>query len=209
MASRTIGTAQSTTIEPRTNRSASLARQDLRAVRARQREQFGGINWGAACFGWLVALALGAILAGVLAATGVVVGLTAQSADEVFGDAKSTGLGGAVAVLVALAIAYGCGGYVAGRMSRFDGARQGAATWTIGVLVIVAVALAGAILGAEYDVLGRLDLPTLTIGDFEPAMGGALALLAVVAVTLLTAIAGGKSGARYHHKIDRAGLVKA
>jgi hypothetical protein len=209
MATRTIGTARSTTVEPRTNRSASIARQDLRAVRARQREQFGGVNWGAACFGWLVALALGAILAGVLAATGVVVGLTAQSAGEAFGDAKSTGLGAAVAVLVALATAYGCGGYVAGRMSRFDGARQGAATWTIGVLVIVALALAGAILGAEYDVLGRLDLEALPIGDFEPAIGGALALLAVLAVTLLTAIAGGKSGARYHHKIDRAGLVKA
>jgi hypothetical protein len=38
-------------------------RTSLRAVRARQREEFGGVDWGAASFGWLVAIGLGALLA--------------------------------------------------------------------------------------------------------------------------------------------------
>jgi hypothetical protein len=209
MATRTNRTAHRTTVEPRTDRSAPVSRDELRAIRARQREEFGGVNWGAACFGWLVAVGLGAILVGFVAATGVVVGLTELSESEAAGDAKSIGLGGAIALLAALAIAYGCGGYVAGRMSRFDGARQGAATWTIGLIVTVALALAGAILGSEYNVLARLDLPAVPVGDSELATGGALALIAVIAVTLVAAVAGGKSGARYHHKIDRIGFVKA
>ena len=46
------------------------------AARARQREEFGGINWGAAFFGWLVAVGLGSLLVGILAAAGAAVGLT-------------------------------------------------------------------------------------------------------------------------------------
>jgi hypothetical protein len=37
-------------------------RISLRAIRARQREEFGGVNWGAAFFGWLVAIGLEALL---------------------------------------------------------------------------------------------------------------------------------------------------
>ena len=44
-----------------------LDRDHMRAVRARQREEDGGINWGAAFFGWLVAVGLGALLVGLLA----------------------------------------------------------------------------------------------------------------------------------------------
>ena len=53
-------------------------------------------------------------------------------------DAEELGLGGAIALLVVLMIAYYAGGYVAGRMSRFDGARQGLGTWAIGLIVTVA-----------------------------------------------------------------------
>jgi len=38
------------------------SREHMHSVRARQREQYGGINWGAAFFGWLVAVGLGALL---------------------------------------------------------------------------------------------------------------------------------------------------
>ena len=41
------------------------------------------------------------------------------------GDAETIGLVGGALLLAALMIAYFAGGYVAGRMSRFDGARQG------------------------------------------------------------------------------------
>jgi hypothetical protein len=188
-------------------RAAPVDREQMHAVRARQREEYGGINWGAAFFGWLVAVGLGALLVGLLAAAGAAVGLTALSGSDAAGSAEEIGVGGAIALLAALAIAYFAGGYVAGRMSRFDGARQGMATWLLGLIVTVALAVVGAVLGSEYNVLERLDLPALPVGDSELATGGVLALLIVVVGTLIAAVAGGKAGERYHRKVDRAGFV--
>jgi hypothetical protein len=184
----------------------TLDREHMHAVRARQREEFGGINWGAAFFGWLVAVGLGALLVGLLAAAGAAVGLTELS-DEAAGNAEEIGVGGAIALLAALAIAYFAGGYVAGRMSRFDGARQGLGTWLLGLLITVVLAVVGAVLGSEYNVLERLELPAVPVGDSELATGGALALVIVLIGTLVAAIAGGKAGERYHRKVDRAGFV--
>ncbi|HEX5617687.1 MAG TPA: hypothetical protein VFX51_04675 [Solirubrobacteraceae bacterium] len=177
-------------------------------MRARQKEEFGGVNWGAAFFGWLVAIGLGALLVGLLAAMGAAVGLTELSDSEAAGNASELGIGGALALLIALAISYGFGGYVAGRMSRFDGARQGMGAWLIGLVVTVILAIAGALLGAEYNVLDRLDLPALPVGDRELASGGALALALVVLVTLVAAATGGKAGEQYHRRVDRAGFLE-
>jgi hypothetical protein len=190
------------------NGSATADRREhMRVVRARQREEFGGVNRGAAFFGWLVAVGLGALLVGLLAAAGAAVGLTDVPTSSTVGNAREVGIGGAIALLAALAIAYFCGGYVAGRMSRFDGARQGLGAWLIGLIVTIALAVAGALLGAEYNVLDRLDLPAVPVGDAELATGGAIALAVVIAGTLLAAIAGGKAGERYHRRVDRAGFV--
>jgi hypothetical protein len=195
----TENTATRTTAHP-------LGRDRMREVRARQRAQFGGTNWGAAFFGWLVAVGLGALLVGFLAATGAAVGLTGLSEEDTVGSADEIGIGGAIALLAALAVAYFAGGYVAGRMSRFDGARQGVGVFLLGLIVTLALAVAGAVLGAEYNVLARLDLPALPLGDSELATGGALALVIVLAGTLVAAVAGGKVGDRYHRKVDRAGF---
>jgi uncharacterized membrane protein YkvI len=188
--------------------AAQRERHEMRAVRARQREEFGGVNWGAAFFGWLVAIGLGALLVGLLAAMGAAVGLTELSDTEAAGNASELGIGGAIALIVALAIAYFCGGYVAGRMSRFDGARQGMGAWLLGLIVTVILAIAGALLGAEYNVLERLDLPALPVGDSELASGAALALALVVLGTLVAAMTGGKAGEQYHRKVDRAGFLE-
>ena len=47
-----------------------------REVRARQRDEFGGFNWGAAFFGWLVAIGIGVLLTAILSAAGAAIGLT-------------------------------------------------------------------------------------------------------------------------------------
>jgi hypothetical protein len=185
---------------------STVERDQMRVVQARQREQFGGVNWGAAFFGWLVAIGLGALLVGLLAAMGAAVGLTELSESEAAGNAAELGIGGAVGLLAALAIAYFCGGYVAGRMSRFDGARQGIGAWLIGLIVTVILAIAAALLGAEYNLLERLELPALPVGDSELASGGAIALAVVVLGTLAAAVAGGKTGEHYHRRVDRAGF---
>ena len=201
---RTNGTTEHTTAAP-ARRPAD--RERMQAVRARQREEFGGINWGASFFGWLVAVGVGALLVGLLAAAGAAVGLTTLSESEATGSAEEIGIGGAIALLAALAIAYVCGGYVAGRMSRFDGARQGLGAWAIGLAVTIVLAVAGIVLGEEYNVLEQLNLPALPVGESELLGGGAIALAAVVLGTLMAAIVGGKAGERYHRKVDRAGFA--
>jgi hypothetical protein len=109
--------------------------------------------------------------------------------------------------VIVLMIAYYAGGYVAGRMSRFDGGRQGLGTWVIGLLVTIALALAAVVLGDQYNVLEQLNLPSLPVGEQTLATGGIIALAAIVLGTLLAAMFGGKVGERYHKRIDRAGFV--
>ncbi len=61
-----------------------------------------------------------------LSAAGAAIGLT-ELTDQA-GDAETVGIVGAALLVAVALIAYFAGGYVAGRMSRFDGARQGIAT---------------------------------------------------------------------------------
>jgi hypothetical protein len=102
-------------------------------------------------------------------------------------------------------IAYYCGGYVSGRMSRFDGARQGLGTWVLGLIVTIVLAAAGAVFGSKYNVLEQLNLPRIPIDEGTLTTGAVIALAAVVILTLLAAMGGGKAGERYHRKIDRLG----
>jgi len=183
-------------------------REHLDVARARQREEYGGVNWGAAFFGWLVAVGLGSLLVAIIAAAGAAVGLTENVTEtDATTNAETIGLGGAIALLVVLMLAYYCGGYVAGRMSRFDGARQGFGAWLFGIAVTIVLALAAVILGSEYNVLDQLNLPALPVGDETLTTGGAIALVVVVLGSLLAAVAGGKAGERYHRKIDRVGFA--
>jgi hypothetical protein len=195
-------TATSATAAGRTG----LTSDHMRAARARQRDEYGGINWGAAFFGWLVAVGLGAILVGLVAGAGAAIGLTQLSGSDAQNNAKEIGLGGGIVLLIVLMIAYYAGGYVAGRMSRFDGARQGGGAWLVGLLVTIALGIVAAVFGDKYNVLSRLDLPRIPIGSETLTTGGIIATLAVLLGTLLAAIAGGKVGERYHRRIDRVAV---
>jgi MFS family permease len=173
-----------------------------------QHSRHGGIKWGAAFFGWLSANGLAVVLVALLSAAGVAVGLTqgVPSTDEAAQAAETIGVVGGVVLLAILFLAYLAGGYVAGRMARFDGTKQGVAVWVIGLLVVVALAVAGLLFGAQYNVLQQLNLPRIPIDEGTATTGGLIALAAVLLVTLLGAVLGGKLGDRYHRKVDRAGF---
>jgi MFS family permease len=173
-----------------------------------QRSRYGGIKWGAAFFGWLSANGLAVLLVALLSAAGVAVGLTqgVPSTEEAAQEADTIGVAGGIVLLVILFLAYLAGGYVAGRMARFDGARQGVAVWVIGLLVVIALAVLGLLFGAQYNVLQQLNLPRIPIDEGTATTGGIIALAAVLLVTLLGAVLGGKIGDRYHRRVDRAGF---
>ena len=190
----------------RTGNGAATA-SALATARARQRDEYGGINWGSSFFGWLVAVGVAALLTALLAAAGAAIGLTSTSETEAVSNTEEIGVGGGIALVVVLMLAYYAGGYVAGRMSRFDGARQGLGTWAIGLIVTIALAAAAVVLGDAYNVLEQLNLPSLPVGDETLATGGIIALAAILLGTLLAAMFGGKVGERYHKRVDRAGFI--
>jgi hypothetical protein len=192
-------------VDDRPVAAAPATRETVRDMRARQRAEYGGLNWGAAFFGWLVAVGMAAILLGLLSAAGAAFGLSEVSESEANSNAETIGLVGGILLVASLVLAYYCGGYVSGRMSRFDGARQGFGTWAIGLAVTIVLAVAGALFGEEYNIWERLNLPRIPVDEGTLTAGAAIALAAVVILTLLAATGGGKAGERYHRKIDRLG----
>jgi hypothetical protein len=183
--------------EPETQRS-SATRQEV------AHRRFGGANPGAVFFGWLVAAGVAILLAGILAGIAAAVGETADLTNgDLEGQAGDLGIGAVVLLMVVLLVAYWCGGYVAGRMSRFDGARQGLAVWLLGLLVTTLAVGLGALFEWQYDASDRIDLPSIPFSDGELTVGGLVAGVAVLVVTLIGALLGGAVGHRYHDRVDR------
>ncbi|MEU8234795.1 hypothetical protein AB0C12_34830 [Actinoplanes sp. NPDC048967] len=100
-----------------------------------------------------------------------------------------------------------CGGYVAGRMARLSGAKQGIGVWIWSIVIAVVVAVVGALAGAEFDILAELGgFPRLPINEGDVTTGGIIAIVVAVVAALVGAVLGGLAGMRYHRKVDKAGL---
>lgn len=162
-----------------------------------------GFKVGAAFFGWLVAVALTVMLAGILATATAATGWTLNVSQSWIEErAGSIGIATGVTVQIVLMVAYYAGGYVAGRLARFDGARQGFGVWVLGLLMTLLAGGVSAVLASEYDVVGRIDLPSVSVPVDTLTTGGQIAAAAVIAGTALAAVVGSKAGQRYHTRID-------
>ncbi|WP_228514044.1 hypothetical protein [Frondihabitans sp. VKM Ac-2883] len=180
---------------------------DRQSVVAREKAEFGGMKFGSAFFGWLTATGLAVLLLGILSGIGVGVAATNGDAKNAAEDnAATTTIVSAIVLLVVVIIAYFAGGYVAGRMARFNGIRQGVAVWLWAVIVTVILAIIGLIAGSQFDVLSKLGtIPSGSI-DGNTTAGGIISLVLVVILALVGAILGGLTGMRYHRKVDKVGL---
>lgn len=173
-------------------------------VEVSPRERFGGTNWGACFFGWLVAVGLTVLLAAITSAIATAVGANLNwSIHDAEHNAGTIGVAAAVAIAVIMFLGYYAGGYVAGRMSRFDAVRQGLGVWVIGVVTIAVAVAVTAIWGNRYDVLDRLDLPTVDLSNDQITTGAVITGLVLLAVMLVGALLGSAFGGRYHRRIDR------
>lgn len=201
-----------------------VAAEDVRAVRdpngptlrqeviAREQERFGGMKFGSAFFGWLTAMGLAVLLTALFAAIGGAIGLTSPETAEDAANAAEQNIGvativGAAVVELVLFISYFAGGYVAGRMARFNGMRQGLAVWLWAIAVAIVVAILSAVAGAQWDLLANLDaFPRVPMSADAMTLTGIVTAVVAAIVTLAGAVLGGAVGMRYHRRVDRVGL---
>jgi hypothetical protein len=173
-------------------------------LRRRERERFGRrIQWETVFFGLLAAVGLAALLVAMLLGGLVAAGVTdfRDNAATFFDHLTMAGGGVAVAII---ALSYLTGGYVAARMARFDGWRQGLGIWLLSLLMVVAVAIAAWIGGGTLDPTESISLPSNPVDTGPLSHSGWTILAVVLAVSLVAAVAGGILGERYHRAVDDA-----
>lgn len=181
-------------------------------VHEREKERFGGVKIGSAFFGWLTATGTAVLLTALVAALGAVVGLgsadsATDAANEATQNAETVGLWGAISLIIIMLVSYYCGGYVAGRMARFDGAKQGVAVWLWAIVIAIVVAILAGIAGTQFNILANLNgFPRIPINEGNLAAGSIITAILVALASLIGAILGGVAGMRFHRKVDRAGL---
>jgi uncharacterized membrane protein len=183
-----------------------------RSVFEMEKDEYGGVKVGLAFFGWLTATGTAVLLTAFVAAAGTAVGVAtntnASSArTQATQDPRTVGIFGAIVLLLVLFVSYYCGGYVAARMARFHGLRQGLAVWLWAVAIAALVAVLAALAGNKYDVLSKLNsFPRIPVSQGNLTTGGLIALVVVAVGSLGGALVGGLAGMRFHRKVDKAGL---
>lgn len=182
---------------------ADAETEGMRVVQ-REKDRFSGMRFFLGFFGWLTATGLTVLLLAVVAGVGALAGVQNAGAKEL----QATGIAGAIVLLVVLLIAYFAGGYVAGRMARFSGVKQGLAVWLWAVIVAVVVGILGAIAGTQSGVADQLSsIPQLPFSASQLTLAGIASAVVVLVVTLIGALLGGLVGMRYHRRVDRAGIA--
>ncbi|WP_341394456.1 hypothetical protein [Arthrobacter sp. G119Y2] len=171
----------------------------------REKDQFGGVKIGSAFFGWLAAAGTTVLLSAIATAFGAaLIANNVDVAGEATANPEGAGITGVIILMVILFVAYFCGGYVAGRMARFNGVKQGVAVWAWGIVIAVVLALIGAIAGSQLNINAQLNTYPQLSGDNTAAAIISAVIAALVA--LGGAILGGLAGMRFHRRVDKAGL---
>jgi hypothetical protein len=174
----------------------------------RLRDMYGGVDWLASFIGFTFALVAGCLFTLVAGLVVAPLGVSMDLAGSEIGPAAITGL---VLVAILVFLTYFFGGYVAGRLARFDGGRNGAMLllWT-GVTVLV-LALINAVLSGFLPEGISENIDSLiqnflfsTIGGLSGlGIAGVLIFVGALLVALVGGFLGGRLGSRYHAEIDR------
>jgi hypothetical protein len=181
-------------------------------VVARQEERFGGIKIGSAFFGCLTAAAM-IILLGALALAAGRAGLlpgTDPVSDSTKASSPFSGMAGLILLFLVPFLAFVSGGYVAGRMARFNGVGQGLMVWLWAVIAAAGLASVAVVGGGQSHPLNMVsDLLGVPVHEGLLRTSSLVAAIAVAALALLGAVLGGLAGVHYHRKVDRAGFAPA
>ncbi len=198
------GTArQEATPYPRGYFEAAEERED------RLRDMYGGVDWLASFLGFVFVLVTGAVFSSIAGLVLVPLGFSPDLGGAEIGAAVITGL---VLVAVLIFLAYFVGGYVAGRLARFDGGRNGAMLLVWSFIALVLVAVAGGIfsgflpLGIADDLanLVQNDVPSIIGNLSQLGVVGIVVIVVALLVALFGGMLGGRLGSRYHTEIDHS-----
>lgn len=170
-----------------------------------QKSRYSRMHLLPGLLGWLITISL---MDGGLWAIQSWLTLTGQTESIEYASVVSrlfSGASNAVPVAVALSVliffAYLVGGYAAGRMARFAGAKQGIAVWLWQIMALILGSLATFLTPQLFqNGVASLSLQKLIAGDFA---NGLLAVLLVLALSFLGAILGGLCGRLYHRRVDK------
>jgi hypothetical protein len=174
----------------------------------RLRDMYGGVDWLASFLGFVFSIVLASVFSTVVGLVLVPLGFPPEISGGQLGASVLTGL----AVLgVLIFLTYFFGGYVSGRLARFDGGRNGAMVlvWTFIVVLIVAlvaVVFSGFLPSGAADIIVGIAQTSRSAADGLAGTGVAGIVVAVAALllALLGGFFGGRLGSRYHTEIDRA-----
>lgn len=203
-----------TRTDDRTRRNASVGAGGSptghQELVARQKEQFGGMKFGCSFFGWLTATGTAVLLTGLLAAAATALGMkgifnTAADAQNI----RTVGLVSGIVLLVVVLIAYVAGGYVAARMARFSGLKQGLGVWLWAVIFSIVVGVIGFFAGNTSALMSRVSGLRLPVSTGTLTGGTIVTVVAIALIALVGALLGGLAGMRYHRRVDRAGFDAA
>src|ERR687898_1382184 len=174
-------------MRPRSEVLAELRRREVR----RERQEFGGqIQWEAVFFGLLAAIGLAASLVAMVLGGLVATGVTSFSEDATELVDRMMAGGSAIAVAI-LALSYLTGGYVAARMARFDGWRQGVGIWLLSLVIVLAAAVTAWIAGGELDPTDSITLPDNPVDEGPLGASAWVTAAVLLVVPLLSALIGG------------------
>ena len=170
----------------------------------REKQQFSGMRFFLGFFGWLTATGLSILLLAVVAGVSAFAGIQNTKSSQ---GLQTAGIGSAIVLFVVLLIAYFAGGYVAGRMARFSGVKQGLAVWLWAVIVAIIAGIVGAIASSQSGIASQLgSVAQLPFSASQLTVAGIASAVAVLIITLVGALLGGVVGMRYHRRVDRAGI---
>ena len=167
----------------------------------RQKAQFGGMKIGSCFFGWLTAAGTAVILT---AAVVAILGAIGMNLAPNTLDPNTVGITSAIALIAIVFVAYLAGGYVAGRMARFNGVKQGIGVWLWAIVIAVVAVILGVVAGRQFDLTGQaIGLPQFPFDPATMTTRGIVTVLVVLVTSLLGAIIGGLAGMRFHRRVDR------
>lgn len=168
-------------------------------------ERYGGGDIPATIGGLLAAIGTLVMLAALISAGAGNIAYQVDTID-IDGNVIEFSLAGAITAIVVTFVAFFVGGWVAARMARFDGRKNGliVALWML-TLVVVFGAL-GIWAGAEYNVFAQIDMPdwVSTWDNEEVVTAAALAASAAALAMFGGAYLGGAVGENYNVKTNAA-----